>query len=190
MWYVDASFAVHLNMRGYTGGCLTIGCGFPISVSTKQKVNTKSSTESELVGVNDMMPIIIWTRYFLLEQGYEVVENLLLQDNKSLILLKRNRKASSSKRTRHINIHYFFIADQVNVKEVAIEWCPTKKMVADFMTKPLQGSHFRNQRDCIMCEVRNAKPNNDATKTVSRTSSKLNKKSKMTGKRHVKLLAQ
>ncbi len=109
MWYVDASFAVHPNMRGHTGGCLTMGRRFPISVSIKQKLNTKSSTESELVGVDDMMPIIIWTRYFLLEQGYGVVENLFLQDNKSLILLERNRKASSGKRTRHININYFFI---------------------------------------------------------------------------------
>ncbi len=67
MWYVDASFAVHPNMRGHTGGCLTIEHGFPISVSTKQKLTTKSSTESELVGVNDMMPIIIWNCYFLLE---------------------------------------------------------------------------------------------------------------------------
>jgi hypothetical protein len=94
MWYVDASFAVHPNMRGHTGGCLTMGCRFPISVSNKQKLNTKSSTESELVGVNDMMTIIIWTHYFLLEQGYRVVENLLLQDNKSLILLERNGKTS------------------------------------------------------------------------------------------------
>ncbi len=61
MWYVDASFAVHPNMWGHTGGCLTMGRGFPISASTKQKLNTKSSTERELVGVNDMIPIIIWT---------------------------------------------------------------------------------------------------------------------------------
>ncbi len=61
MWYVDASFAVHPNMRGHTGGGLTLGRGFPISVPTKQKLNTRSSTESELVGVNDMMPIICWT---------------------------------------------------------------------------------------------------------------------------------
>ncbi len=118
------------------------------------------------------------------------MENLLLQDNKSSILLERNRKASSGKRMRHINICYFFITDQVNMKEVAIEWCPTKKMVAEFMTKPLQGSHFRNLRDYIMGKVRNAKLNNDATKTVPRTSSKLNNKSKMTGKRRVKLVAQ
>jgi hypothetical protein len=76
------------------------------------------------------------------------------------------------------------------MKEVAIEWCPIKKMVADFMTKPLQGSHFRNLRDYIMGKVRSAKPNNDTTKTVSRTSSKLNKKSKMTRKRRVQLVAQ
>ncbi len=75
------------------------------------------------------------------------------------------------------------------MKEVAIEWCPTKKMVADFMTKPLQGNHFINQRDYIMGKERNMKPNNDATKTASRTSNK-KCKSKMTGKRRVKLVAQ
>ena len=88
MWYVDASFAVHPNMLGHTGGELTMGRGFPISVSTKQKLNTKSSTESELVGIDDMMPIVLWTRYFLLSQGYGVIENLLLQANKSSILLE------------------------------------------------------------------------------------------------------
>ena len=59
MWYVDASFAVHPNMRSHTGGGLTMGRGFPISVSTKQKLTVKSSTEGELVGVDDMMPIIL-----------------------------------------------------------------------------------------------------------------------------------
>ncbi len=86
-----------------------------------------------------MMPIILWTCYFLLEQGYGVIENLLLQDNKSLILLERNSSASSSKGTRLRNICYFLISDQVNMKEVTIDWCPTKQMVADFMTKSLQG---------------------------------------------------
>jgi hypothetical protein len=110
-WYVNALFAVHLNMRGHTGGGMTIGRGFPISVSTKQKLNTKNSTESELVSIDDMMPIILWTCYFLLSQGYGVIENFLLNDNKSSILLKRNSKASSRKCKRHINIHYFFITD-------------------------------------------------------------------------------
>ena len=70
MWYVDASFSVHPNMRSHTGGGLTMGRGFPIVTSTKQRLNT--STESELVGVDDMMPIVVWSRYFLMAQGYGV----------------------------------------------------------------------------------------------------------------------
>jgi hypothetical protein len=68
MWYVDASFAVHPNMRSHTGGGLTMGRGFPISVSTKQKLTMKSSTEGELVGDDDVMPIILWKCQFLLAQ--------------------------------------------------------------------------------------------------------------------------
>ncbi len=63
MCYVDALFAVHPNMCGHTGGGLKMGRGFPISVSTKQKLNTRSTTESELVGVDDMMSVICWTCY-------------------------------------------------------------------------------------------------------------------------------
>jgi hypothetical protein len=193
MWYVDASFAVHPNICGHTEGGLTMGRGFPISVSTKQKLSTKSSTESELVGVDDMMPIIFWTRYFLLSQGYGVVENLLLQDNKSSILLERNGKASSGKRTRHINIRYFFITDRVNMKELTIEWCPTKQMVTDFMTKPLQGRHFRHLRNYIMRRVRSKKPKKEAVSVVKKNNSKKKKlieKSKVNGKVHVKMMAQ
>ena len=93
MWYVDASFAVHPNMRSHTGGGLTMGSGFPVSVFTKQKLTVKSSTEGELVGVADMMPIILWAHQFLLAQGYVIVENLLLQDNKSSIIIEQNGKS-------------------------------------------------------------------------------------------------
>jgi hypothetical protein len=70
MWYVDASFGVHPNMRSHTGGGLTMGRGFPIVTSTEQKLNTRSSMESELVGVDNMMPIVVWSHYFLMAQGY------------------------------------------------------------------------------------------------------------------------
>jgi hypothetical protein len=149
-WYVDASFAVHPNMRGHTGGGLTMGRGFPIVSSTKHKLNTRSSTESELIGVDDMMSQILWTRYFLKSQGYKVSDNVIFQDNKSAMLLERNGKVSSGKRTKHINVRYFFITDRISKGEVRVEWCPTKEMVADFMTKPLQGSAFKKFRDLIM----------------------------------------
>jgi hypothetical protein len=149
-------------MHCNTGIGLTMGRGFPITASTKQKLNTRSSTESELVGVDDMMPIIIWTRYFLLSQGYGIIKNLFLQDNRRTILLEQNGRASSSKRTRNINIWYFFIADWVNMTVISLHWRPTKEMVADFWTKSLQGSHFRKLRDYIMGRVRCVKPKADA----------------------------
>ena len=102
--YLNALFAVHPNMRSHTGGRLTMGRGFPMAASWKQKLNTKSLTECELVGVSIMMPIMLWTCHFLLAQEYGIVENLLLQINKSSILLKRNGKASSRKSTRHFKI--------------------------------------------------------------------------------------
>ncbi len=175
---------------GHTGGGLTLGRGFPITASTKQKLNTRSSTESELVGVDDMMPIILWTRYFLLSQGYGIIENLLLQDNKSAILLEQNGKASSSKCSRHINIRYFFLCDRVNMKEISVHWCPTKEMVADSWTKPLQGSHFRKLRDNIMGRVRCAKPKGDAGSISKTISKEVKKKVKVHVKGRTRVLPQ
>jgi hypothetical protein len=149
-WWVDASFAVHPDMRSHTGAYMTMGKGTVYGTSTRQKINTKSSTEGELVGVNDAMPQILWTRYFLEAQGYGVQESVVYQDNQSAMLLEKNGRASSSKRTRHINIRYFFVTDRINAKEISVEYCPTGEMIADFFTKPLQGSLFKKFRDQIM----------------------------------------
>jgi hypothetical protein len=86
-----------------TGGAMTLGKGVIYGTSTRQKLNTKSSTEAELVGVNDVMPQILWTRYFLEAQGYDIKDSITYQDNQSSILLEKNGRASSGKRTRHIN---------------------------------------------------------------------------------------
>jgi hypothetical protein len=128
---------------------MSMGTGAAYSTSKKQKLNTKSSTEAELVGIDDVLPQALWTKYFLEAQGYGTTA-LLHQDNQSTIKLSENGKASSGKGTRHINIRYFFIADRIARKEVAIQYCPTKEMVADYFTKPLQGQLFYKFRDQIM----------------------------------------
>ena len=116
--------------------------GSIVSVSRKQKLNTKSSTEAKLVGADDITSLILWTQLFMEEQGYPIDRNILYQDNKSAILLERNGKQSSSKRTRHLNIRYFFLTDQLEKGNLEIEYCPTDAMVGDYMTKPLQGTKF------------------------------------------------
>ena len=61
-----------------------------------------------------------------------------------------NGKASSSKRTRALNIRYFFIADQVEKGNAQIEYCPTDEMIGDFHTKPLQGIKFLKFGDTML----------------------------------------
>jgi hypothetical protein len=96
------------------------------------------------------MPAMCWTRYFVKVQGYGVKDNVLFQDNKSSIILEKNGKASSRRRTKHINIQYFFITDRVSKEAVLIVWCPTGGMIGDYATKTLQGALFQKLRDQIM----------------------------------------
>jgi hypothetical protein len=149
-WWVDAAFAVHGDMRSQTGMTMSIGKGSVYASSLRQKLNTRSSTEAELVGADDAMGMILWTRLFLENQGYAVRDTRLYQDNRSAMLLEQNGKRSSSKRTRHINIRYFFIADCIQKGQVNVEYCPTEDMVADIFTKPLQGSAFKKFRDAVL----------------------------------------
>lgn len=149
-WYLDASFAVHGDMRSHTGTCMSLGRGSTQSVSTKQKVNTRSSTEAELVSVDDVISKVLWTKRFLEAQGYPVKQNVILRDNQSSMKLERNGKASSGKRTRHFNIKYFHITDLIESGEVEIQYCPTDAMLADYMTKPLTGAKFNLFRKRIL----------------------------------------
>ena len=149
-WWVDASFAVHPDAKSHTGGTMSLGGGLIYSASRKQKLNTRSSTEAELVGVDDMMAQVLWTRYFMLEQGYELNDNIIYQDNQSAIKLENNGRHSSGKRTRHLKIRFFFVTDRIGAKEINIEYCPTELLIADFFTKPLQGAQFRKLRNAIL----------------------------------------
>ena len=121
-----------------------------MSGSTKQKVNTRSSTESELVGVDDFTSKILWTKKFLEQQGYEGNETIVYQDNMSTIKLLENGRSSCGKRTRHLDIKYFFLTDLIKRKEVDLQYCPTEKMTADYMTKPLTGRKFAEFRAALM----------------------------------------
>ena len=148
--WVDASYAVHSDMKSHTGGAISFGRGAIMCKSTKQKLNTKSSTEAEVVGASDYLPNTIWAKMFLAEQGYELETNIFAQDNQSAMRLEKNGRASAGQQSRHINIRYFFIKDRVKSEGIDIIHCPTEEMLADFFTKPLQGALFRKFRDVLL----------------------------------------
>ena len=105
--YVDVAYGVHVDLRSQTGGVMSMGHGTFSQKSRKQKLNTKSSTEAEVVGVADMLPYNIWLRNFLKSQGYILTENILYQDNQSAIRMEKNGRRSCTGNSRHISIRYF-----------------------------------------------------------------------------------
>ena len=133
------------------------------------EIKYKEFDESELVGANDVLPQMLWTLYFLEAQGYKIKDNILFQDNKSSILLETNGRGSSGKRTRHINIRYFFIADRVKSGEIKIRYCPTGIMLADYFTKPLQGLLLKQLRDMIMGITKIALPPETEDEAANKT---------------------
>jgi len=91
-WWVDASFVVHPNMRSHTACVMMLGAGAVYASLTKQKLNTRSSTEAELVGLYDAMPQILWTRKFLAVQGFDNRDSIIHQDNQSADLYLKDIK--------------------------------------------------------------------------------------------------
>ena len=148
--WVDASYTVHPDMKSHTGGVMSFGRGGLICKSSKQKLNTKSSTEAEVVGASDYLPNTMWVQMFLEAQGYVMTESVLEQDNKSAMKLETNGRMSAGRKSRHINIRYFWIKDRTSANRITIRHCPTLEMLADFFTKPLQGNLFRVFGDVIL----------------------------------------
>ena len=121
--WVDAAYAVHQDMRSHTGAVMSMGTGAFGCKSTKQKLNTKSSTEAEVVGASDFLPSTIWARMFLESQGYLLTDNIFHQDNQSAMLLERNGRSSSGQKTRHIDIRYFFMKDRILSEHIDLVYC-------------------------------------------------------------------
>ncbi len=137
-------------MRSHTGGVMSMGLGIVHGKSSKQKLNTKSSTEAEVVGMSDYTTNNLNYVMFMREQGYKIKENTIYQDNESAIRMEKNGRQSCTSNSKHVDIRYFFVKDRVEKKEIIIEHCPTDKMVADYFTKPLQGALFNKLRRVIM----------------------------------------
>ena len=130
---------------------ISLGQGPVYVKSTRQKIDTnKSPTEAEIVAVSDALSQIIWVRDFLTEQGYTLGPAKLLQDNTSSILMLERGEATAAEKSRHIGIRFFFAKNKINSREIAIEWLASGDMIADILTKPLQGELFRVLRNKLL----------------------------------------
>ena len=90
-----------------------------------------------------------WAKKIMQEQGYNM-DTIIKEDNKSTMLLMKNGRLSAGKRTKHLDIRYFYVKDLLDRGIVELEHCATGDMIADFFTKPIQGRKFQMLRDIIL----------------------------------------
>ena len=95
-WWINVSYAVHPYIRSHTGTSMSMGLRSMYSTSFKRKINTRSSTEVELVCASNGAGQMVWIRYFLKSQHHLTNITTLNKDNASTQLLTKNGKISSS----------------------------------------------------------------------------------------------
>ena len=115
-----------------------------------KKLNTPSSTETEMVSMHDILTNVLFTCLFLKDQGYGNTDTVIYQDKNSPILYENNGKFSSMKMIKHMNIRYLYANNMACKKEIRAEHFPKQYMIADFFTKPLNGAIFKRFRDLFL----------------------------------------
>ena len=147
--FADASYGVHPDGKSHSGIHISLGTGPVLVKCIKQKIVVKSSTEAELVTLSDATSLAAWQLMFLESLGLTFVPARMYQDNMSTMRLAANGR-SQSDRTKHIKLRYFFVKQYLDSGEFELIHCPTDLMVADILTKPLQGAKFEKLRGLLL----------------------------------------
>lgn len=148
--YSDASYATHSDAKSHTGVSVSVGgSGAILSKSAKQKIVTRSSTEAELVALDEGVECSLRISNIFKSIGHDVTPVIVYQDNKSTIELA-SRGEAASKRSKHIAVRYFSVKQHMDAKQILIEYKPTEDMIADVLTKPLQGEAFVKLRRLLL----------------------------------------
>ncbi len=147
----DASWGTHTDGKSHTGVILTLGkLNGPITViSSKQTIVTRSSTEAELLAANSAMDEITWMRGLLEELGFKQSTVTLKLDNKSTITIIK-RGPGRIGRTKHINVRYFAMIEQIQNNAIKLEFVKSEEQMADGLTKPLPPNAYKQWRKCIL----------------------------------------
>ena len=147
--YVDASFAVHNDQKSHSAIFMTMGSGPLFVRSSKQKIVTKSSWESELVAQSDSGSQAVWQKRFVEELGQGPVHVVFYCDNMGTIASIKKGKPSSD-RSRHVHVRYFWMRELLDTPGYELLYMPTEHMVADIMTKPMTGELFELLRNQLL----------------------------------------
>ena len=140
--YSDSDWASnHINCCSISGYTFLM-CGSTISWSSKKQLTVAlSSMEGEYMAITHAWKQLKWHRDFWNTLGFpQITPSIIRIDNRAAILLANNPEHHNW--SKHIDMHYHRIWDEITAGTVDLIWCPTDKEVADIFTKPLPPVKF------------------------------------------------
>ena len=153
-YWIDASYDLHSDSRGHTGIVATIGKNnAPIYVrSQKQKLNTRSSTEAELVATDEGVLHLLWLILVFDFLGYPQQPVTVFQDNLSTMRVCQTGQSKSGK-LKHMVVRYNFIHGQQEENVITFRYIKSANMLADIMSKPVDNVTFVRLKKRLLNEA-------------------------------------
>lgn len=147
--YSDSDWAGDRDTRHSTTGFLLLLGNSPIMwYSGKQNMVTTSSTEAEYVALSHAAKEVTYIRNLLESIQFPQPTTIIYGDNQGALFLGDNPKTSS--RTKHIDIKFHHIRELTENNFVKLVYIQTKQMIADVLTKPLDGPKFNSFLDVLL----------------------------------------
>jgi hypothetical protein len=149
LWYTDSDFAGCVDSRKYASGYIFILARRAISwKNSKQTIIATSTIKENFVACYEAIAQALWLRNFI--SGLKIVDSIarhikIFCDNSAAVFFSKNNKSGS--RSKHINIKYLSVRDNIKRHEVFIEHINTESMLADPMTKGLPIKQFKGHVD-------------------------------------------
>ena len=171
--YADSSFADDpTDRKSTTGWIFLLGNDLISWQSTKQKSVALSTTESEYMACCDAAKEAVWMKN-LIEEILQVKQEpvSILQDNQGTIFISNN--SINNRRTKHIDVRYHFVREQIQGKMIAIQYCETSLMTADILTKPLGKNIFQFHRNALLKKIQDKE---DLDHKMLKSKGRINKK--------------
>ncbi|SCZ91388.1 BZ3500_MvSof-1268-A1-R1_Chr1-2g01376 [Microbotryum saponariae] len=144
--YSDASWADDWDNGKSTGGYVAMCAGGPVSWQCKQQsIVATSTTEAETLAASAASKEAVGLRSLALELGIDQTSSTVLhEDNEACIAIVRN--PADRGRTRHWNVHHFYVRERVEFGDITLQYCPTALNTADMFTKALPKALFLKHR--------------------------------------------
>jgi hypothetical protein len=147
----DASFADDLDTRYSSQGYCIKLFGSPILwQASRQRTITLSTTEAELLSLSHASKeLLALQRLFDQLQFTTIGSNRIHCDNAQTVGLVNKQLPQLTTKLRHVDIHQFWLRQEVEEQRIAVQWTPSARMIADGFTKPLGGSKHRRFLDLL-----------------------------------------